>query len=511
VQARRGLLSRLPGLAIAIALLAPPAAVMALPGDAQAQPRSAITAVEVVRTQPVGVFGGIAFRRIEGVIHGEVAASEPVAGLREVAAGRALVPYETRFDLILPEDPALADGVVVEAANRGMRVLPAMLSAPGAMTTPPGEPKAGAAATVGDGFLPAQRLSLAHVQWQTGIAASAPQAAQGVGEVIVRDFGRWLGGAFPATRADAPVFRHRILSGVSQSAWLVNSLIAEGFNVDPQTGHGVYQGAFTRNGNGVVLAINRFAGGKPQFPYAPPDEAPLTPAQLLSRPDSDPVLVDVSSLTDYYRVRASVFARAPGLSRLHRYATAAPHAPGALPAAMVFGTMKCNGGQAVPLNTVSDALYLRALLLGLADAIGAATAAPHRLPPDAPFVLEPAPAELENINRLEGATLWVPRNGPDGAPAGGVRMLEAALPLGAADPPSLPPVTLRSINETCGNFSGWRGFTADDLGRRYGSRADYMARARRQAAELVKAGYLLAADEAAAIQSLEKQLPADFR
>ena len=98
------------------------------------------------------------------------------------------------------------------------------------------------------------------------MAPGVPQTAQGVGEVIVRDFGRWLGGAFPAARGDLPVFKHRILAGASQSAWFVNSFIAEGFNEDPASGRGVYGGVFTRNGAGGVLAINRFAEGGAQFP-----------------------------------------------------------------------------------------------------------------------------------------------------------------------------------------------------------------------------------------------------
>jgi len=88
-------------------------------------------------------------------------------------------------------------------------------------------------------------------------------------------------------------------------------VVAEGFNADPETGGGVYQGAFTRNGNGVVLAINRFAAGDRQFPYARNDLAPLTPDELLSRPASDPELIDVISPNDFYRLRASLFARAP--------------------------------------------------------------------------------------------------------------------------------------------------------------------------------------------------------
>ena len=130
-----------------------------------------IPGVDVTSDTPLGSFGGIAFRHVQGVIHGQVAADEPVAGLQAVAAGRPLVPYETRFDLILPQDPAQADGVLVEAANRGMGVLAAMMSAPGSMTLSraPGAVPAQAIAT-GDGFLLAQRLSIARIQWQTEIA-----------------------------------------------------------------------------------------------------------------------------------------------------------------------------------------------------------------------------------------------------------------------------------------------------------------------------------------------------
>lgn len=494
----------------------PAALLLAVPAAAQAAPQSSIRAVEITRTEPAGTFGGVAFRRIQGVIHGEVAASEAVAGLREVAAGRELVPYDTGFDMVLPEDPSRADGVIVEANNRGMPVLLGMMSAPGAIAPPKasasGELKMEAATSIRDGLLFAQRLSLAHVQWQTGISPGVPQAAQGIGEVIVRDFGRLLGGGFPAARTGLPVFRHRILAGVSQSAWLVNSVIAEGFNVDPQTGRGVYQGVFTRDGAGVVMAINRFAAGKAQSPYVATDMTPLTPAELLSRPKSDPVVVDVTAFTDFYRVRASVFARAAGTPRLHRYATAAAHAPGTLvPQAFIFGKMQCNGGVPVPMNPTNDTLYLRPLLLGLANAVGIATATPQVLPPDAPLELTPAPPGLKDINRLGATPLWVPKIAANGAASGGVAMIDAVQPLGVADPPALPPVGTASINDTCGNFSGWKPLSDDELKQRYGSRAAYLSGARRQAARLVKTGYLLGQDEAAAVAQVEALLPAGFQ
>ncbi len=292
----------------------------------------------------------------------------------------------------------------------------------------------------------------------------------------------------------------------------MNTFLAEGFNADPETGRGVYQGAFTRNGNGVVLAINRFAAGDQQFPYARNDLAPLTPDELLSRPASDPELVDVISLTDFYRLRASLFARAPERPGLRRYATAAPHARAvAASPEVVFETMKCNGGAPIGLSMVSDALYLRPLILGLFDSIGEADAAKRDLPPDAPFILAPAPADLEGLNRLGMTPLWIPESDPNGAPRGGIPMLEAALPLGIAQPAALSPAIIASIGDTCGNFSGWRPFPADELTRRYGSRANYLELARQKAADLVGAGYLLDEDEAGAIRQVEAQLPTGFR
>jgi hypothetical protein len=219
----------------------------------------------------------------------------------------------------------------------------------------------------------------------------------------------------------------------------------------------------------------------------------------------------VTSLNDFYRLRASVFARAPGLPGLHRYATAAPHArSGVATEEVVFETMKCNGGAPIELSAVSDALYLRPLILGLFDSIGNAGAARRDLPPNAPFVLAPAPADLKGLNRLGPTPLFIPKTGPSGAPVGGIPMLEAALPLGIAEPTALPPVVIASIGETCGNFSGWRAFPAEELRLRYGSRANYLTLARQQAAELVAAGYLLDEDEAAAIGEVEAKLPDEF-
>jgi hypothetical protein len=491
---------------------APAASAMIGPVGGTSVNSSAIIAVDVTSDLPAGTYGGLTWRYLEGVIHGEVSVAENVAGLSELAAGRATIPYEIAFRIVAPESPADADAIVVEAPNRGNPIIARTLGVPAATTADPAASAGTAAAAIGDGFLPSHRISLASVQWQAGLPGGPPETAQGIGEVAVRDFGRWLGGAFRNGPAPAPIFRYRILAGASQSAWFVNTFLAEGFNADQETGRGVYGGAFTRNGNGVVLAINGFAAGGRQFPYARNDLSPLTPDELLSRPASDPEVIDVASLNDFYRLRASLFARAPKRPGLHRYATAAPHARrGVRSPEEVFDTMKCNGGAPIELSTVSDALYLRPLILGLFRAIRDEKAAKGHLPPDASFTLTAAPADLKGLNRLGGTPLFIPETGPNGAPIGGIPMLEAALPLGLAEPPALSPAVIASIAETCGNFSGWRPFPAEELARRYDSRTNYLKLVREKAADLVRAGYLLDEDEAAAIRQVEDKLPPDFR
>ena len=231
-------------------------------GAVRANP-STITGVDIARAQPVGSYAGHSFRYIEGAIHGEVSAEEPIAGLRELAAGRTAVPYQVSFHIIAPEAASETDAVVVEAPNRGRTIFPNAIGVAAAVTGPNADPVASA---IGDGFLLDHRIAVAAIQWQTGFAVGVPQSAQGIGEVVVRDFGRWLGGAFRSGPPPLPIFRYRILAGVSQAAWFVNSFVAEGFNADPETGRGVYQGAFTRNGNGVVLGDQRIRDGTRAVP-----------------------------------------------------------------------------------------------------------------------------------------------------------------------------------------------------------------------------------------------------
>jgi len=330
------------------------------------------------------------------------------------------------------------------------------------------------------------------VQWQTGISAGVPATAQGVGQVIVRDFGRLLAGqgATPPGPRALPRYTDLVLAGVSQSAWFVNTLIAEGFNADPRSGQEVFDGAVAVDGNGGYLAINQLAGDGAQTPYIRPDGVPLTLAQLLTRPKSDPLLVDVANYTDYYRTRASVSISEPVPAGAVRYDWPSPHAGPSFPDAVVFGLLRCNDGVPVPRNPIDYQPYLRTVVAGLATSVRAGSRL--ALPPSALFELQDTqPPGTGLVNLLPGVPLQLPAIDADTAqPLGGVRFAEAALPLGRPLPVALSPVDTRSISDLCGNWGGWQPFTATELTQRYGSVEAYVSRYAAQVDELVAAGYL---------------------
>ena len=348
----------------------------------------------------------------------------------------------------------------------------------------------------GTGFLAELDLAYARVQWESGIAAGVPASAQGVGEVVVRDFGRLLTGAAarPEGAGPLPRFGTALLTGISQSAWFVTTFVAEGFNVDPGTGGGVYAAALAVSGTGNWLAINQLAGEEEQRPYLLENGVPLAYGQILTRPASDPRYVDVATYTDYYRLRASVTAHADRSPDVRRYDWPAPHAGPAYPDAMVFGLLGCNGGVEVPRNPIAYDPYLRSVVADLAAVLRGSARDSADLPASAVFELEPAPPAAA-VNELPGVELLVPAVDDDTAqPLGGVRFPDAVVPLGRPLPVALGPVGTSSITDVCGNWGGWEPFTAEELGERYGDVEGYLARYGAAVDEQVRAGYLRAAE-----------------
>jgi len=454
---------------------------------------SAITRVDAT-TSSVQI-GDRTWQRVSGTLHGAVDPRERVAGLDQLPLDEnGHHAYSAEFEVLEPG--GTGDLVLVDMENRGR---PATLMAleqlalgsadttPTGAVYPPGR---------GTGFLAEQDLGYARVQWESGIAAGVPASAQGVGEVVVRDFGRLLTGASapPEGAGPLPRFGTAVLTGISQSAWFVTTFVAEGFNVDPRTGDGVYAAALAVSGTGNWLAINQLAGEEAQRPYLLENGMPLPYGQILTRGASDPLYVDVATYTDYYRLRASVTAQADRSPDVRRYDWPAPHAGPAYPDAMVFGLLGCNGGVEVPRNPIGYDPYLRSVVADLAAVLRGSAPEGAGLPASAVFELEPASPSAA-VNELPGVELLVPAVDDDTAqPLAGVRFPDAVVPLGRPLPVALSPVGTSSITDVCGNWGGWEPFTADELRERYGDVEGYLARYGVAVDQQVRAGYLRAAE-----------------
>lgn len=462
-----------------------------------AKQSSRVKSIAVQGSRAAGKFHGVAYARTWGTVTGVVAPGEPVHGLEALdhdAAGN--YQYTAEFEIIAPVKAGTNSVIVVEAENRGSPVLlealqdTAAVGPPSSVMYPSG---------LGNGFLFEHATSYARVQWQYGFAAGVPKNAEGVGEVILRDFARLLAGRTkiePKSSFDFGAYRTLILAGISQSAFYINTFIAEGFNADPATNRPVFDGAIAVDGVGQWLALNQLAAenGSSEYPYVLPDAKPLAPADLLKRPQTDPFYVDIANYTDFYRLRAGVTDAAERPEHMRRYDWPSPHA-------RVAGggsgnrASKCNDGLPVDLNMISYTPYLRAVLLGLEHTLGVASASGAApLPPSTVFTLGPAPADTSHFNPLPGVTVEVPVTDKDDQPMGGVRFPEVVNPTGRPVPVSLSPAVTTSINQTCGNLGGWQPFTAGQLAERYRDRTNYLDMYRASLNELIAAGYLLATD-----------------
>jgi hypothetical protein len=466
---------------------------------ASSRTQSRITSVSVTGSQPAGTFGATAYSRIWGTVSGVVAPGESVRGLEALPHDDdGNYDYQSEFEIIAPEKAGTNSAIVVDVENRGN---PNFLNAVNetAVAGPPSATTTGG--NLGNGFLFEHETSYARVQWQTGIAASVPKQAEGVGEVIIRDFGRMLAGRTQLDSkpsVDFGAYSTRILSGISLSGFFIDTFLAEGFNADPADGGVVYQGAIAVDGTGNWLALNELAAeaGSEEFPYVVPDGKPLTAAQILGGHASDPFYIDIANYTDFYRLRASLTDVVPQNPRVRRYDWPSAHAPA--PIDQSGGSARgsrCNGGVLLDLNPIPHSAYLRAVTLELERELGVPSArqAP-RLPPSTLFKLQPASSSTPNFNALPGVRLEVPLTDADDQPMGGVRFPDADHPVGRPVPASLPPVTTSSIDATCGNLGAWKQFPAEELTKRYGSLENYLKLYAESLDKLIAQGYLLASD-----------------
>jgi len=468
-------------------------------GDAGSHRLSRITSISIAGSQSVGTFGATPYQRIWGTVSGIVAPGENVHGFGALPHdGDGNYVYQSEFEIIAPEKIGANSVIVVESENRGNPVFLNSLNGSAESGPPSGSAHA---AGVGTGFLFEHATSYARVQWQTGIAASVPMQAEGLGEVILRDFARLLAGRTQLDgkpSADLGVYRTMILGGISLSGFFIDTYIAEGFNADPVDGRAVFGGAIAVDGAGNWLALNQLAAasGIEEFPYVVPDGKPLATADILKRPASDPFYIDIANYTDFYRLRASVTDAISQNAKARRYDWPSPHAAAPIDQSEESARgSRCNGGVVVDMNPISYAPYLRAVTLELERELGVPSARQVQpLPASVLFKLGPAPTSTASFNPLPGAALQVPLTDSDDQPVGGVRFPDADHPVGRPTPVSLPPVVTSSIQGTCGNRGEWRQFSAAELAERYGSEANYVKLYAASLDKLIAAGYLLPGD-----------------
>jgi hypothetical protein len=164
---------------------------LAVPGAAAPHP-SGITGIAVAGTQDVGTFDGVPYVRTWGTVSGVVAPGEAVeglAGLPKDADGD--YDYTSPFEIIAPARQGANSTILIESENRGSPIMHNNLDQIAAAGAPA---KARYPQGLGDGFLEDSGISYSRVAWQTEISPGVPATAQGVGEVIVRDFARLLAG-----------------------------------------------------------------------------------------------------------------------------------------------------------------------------------------------------------------------------------------------------------------------------------------------------------------------------
>jgi Alpha/beta hydrolase domain len=476
-----------------------PAGTTRLSQVSDSQQQSRITSVLITGSEPAGTFGGIAYRRVWGNVFGLVAPTDTIRGFDQLPHGAdGNYGYESEFEIIAPEKPGTNSAIVVEAENRGTPVfLNALheiaMTGPPSATTNGGDP--------GNGFLFEHGTSFARVQWQTGIAASVPMQAEGVGEVIIRDFGRILAARTQLDikpPADFGPYHTLILGGVSLSGFFIDTFLAEGFNADPGDGGAVFQGAIAVDGTGNWLALNELAAaaGVKEFPYVVPDGKPLRASEVLGGHASDPFYIDIANYTDFYRLRASLTDVDTKNPRMRRYDWPSAHAPAPIDQSSGSArASRCNGGVVVDLNPIPHSAYLRAVTLELEHELGVPSArqAPP-LPPTTLFTLTPASSSTPNFNPLPGVRLSVPLTDADDQPLGGVRFPDADHPVGRPTPVSLPPVVTSSIEGTCGNLGEWQQFSAAELAERYGTEANYLKLYAESLDKLIAGDFLLPSD-----------------
>jgi hypothetical protein len=396
----------------------------------------------------------------------------------------------------------------------------------------------------------------------TYTAKGSPVA--GLGLAAIRDFGAYLKhGPDGAALRESPAALRRVIGyGYSQSARMLRDFLRDGFNAD-ERGRMVFDGLMISSaGAGGGSFNHRFAmpgqaGNSVLSVLRPVDIPPFGDAGLLARAAAaraTPKIFYTFSSTEYWsRAGSLTHTSEDGLedvplaatSRLYLLAGTA-HASGPIP--LVRRTIEQNFQHA--MNFAEQRWVTRALLLDL-DAWTRDESEPPpsqyptiakgelvgrefvRFPaapvyPFAPYMpqvwrMDFGPAfgstgviSIEPPRIGEPFRLLVPQVNADGNDEAGIRLPEVAVPLGTFTGWNHTIPEYRDLRYLSGLVGGFEPFPLTreareasgdsrlSVAERYSSRADYLAKVRRAADDLVRQRFLRAEDEPAVLQRADR-------
>jgi Alpha/beta hydrolase domain len=481
-----------------------------------------LTRLEITSQQSYGTFKPGEFVWWQGRITGELQPTEKIPDLDKAARNaNGMVEYSAKIALIFPRDPKAGNGaLLVDIPNRGRVYAQALYN------SPRDEPFESGTFEVGNGFLQDRGFSVAEVQWELGQGADLPTFTdsseqkhfiEGVGFAIVRDAADFLKHATADSTGTANplhgAITHALASGKSQSGRYLKTFLYNGFNMVED--RRVFDGMHVFVSGAGMLPIMQ-SGTGPQSSatgaatFANPEfrgvnEDVLTIGDVIqhvkSRGEDPPLMIMISSTTDFYSLRASLgrtgaegTAEAPIPSNVRMYDIAgASH--------VVVSKADCE----LPPARLDWSPVSRATLLHLDDWVTKGAEPPaNRLMP-----LEPNsdPTVLRAPAHLPKAVIEIPKRDADGNAIGGVRLPDMQAPLGV-NARQNPPLSF-----LCGLAAAYVAFprtqadadAAHDTHRpvleRYKTRNEYVNLIRIAARDLERDGFLLPDDAAIIIQA----------
>ncbi len=282
-----------------------------------------ITEVIVHAAAPYGVFAGGKFVRVDGEMRGLLAPTEAISDLGKPArdaSGR--ISYQTQFTLLMPEVAASGNGtLLVDVVNRGRPITHAFYNSPRARPISVGN------LDEGTGFLQNRGFAVVAVQWELAEGIEVPtyvdaegnrRFVEGVGFAAVRDVAEFFRSNQTASNPLAGRIERVYGIGYSQTARLLKSFLAQGFNeID---GKRVFDAFHLVAGTAGVLPLNASGKGPASVASATPGpanaelrgvhEEPFTYAEVMKRVREKsrfvPLVIVTNMNTDYLSTRTSL-------------------------------------------------------------------------------------------------------------------------------------------------------------------------------------------------------------